>query len=230
MHGWHATIDQVIKSSGQTRGQQTRARIIDAALQTLRSEGYAGTTARAIAARGSFNAALIFYHFGGVDELLLAALDHSSAQRMARYREALDGVASVTELLAVMRMLYDEDRRTPHITAVQELVTSSTFSQRLGPELVRRMQPWVDFAHEVIDRILAGAPLRRIVDTRDLAFALIAMYLGSEQVSRLQGDASRIDSLFRAARRMAPMLDDLLGNPARRAPRKGGRGRRVPIE
>jgi AcrR family transcriptional regulator len=221
----------VIKSSGQkaSAGERTRARIIDAALETLRGEGFAGTTARAIARRGGFNAALIFYHFGGVNELLLAALDHSSAQRMARYREALDGIDTVTELLAVMRKLYDEDARTPHITAVRELVASGTFSQELGPELIARMQPWVDFAHEVIDRILGASALRRSIDTRDVAFAMIALYLGSEQVSRLQGDTSRIDSLFATGRRLAPMLDDLLGHPAP-SRRRGSRTTRVPIE
>jgi AcrR family transcriptional regulator len=215
--------------SSRSSGERTRARIIDAALETLRDEGFAGTTARAIAKRGGFNAALIFYHFGGVNELLLSALDHSSAQRMARYREALAGITTVTELLTVMRKLYAEDAQTPHITAVRELIASGTFSQELGPELIARMQPWVDFAHEVIDRLLGDAPLRRSVDTRDVAFALIALYLGSEQVSRLQGDTSRIDSLFATARRMAPMLDDLLGHPAQRAPRTR-RAQRVPIE
>jgi AcrR family transcriptional regulator len=221
----------VIKSSGKedARGQATRRRIVDAALDTLRTEGYAGTTARAIAARGGFNAALIFYHFGGVDDLLLAALDASSEERLARWRDALAGVDTAVALVDTMRRLYDEDRHAPHVTVVQELINTSAFSAVLGPELMHRMQPWLEFAHEVIDRVLGDSPLRRAVDTRDLAFALIALYLGSEQVSRLQGDASRIDSLFAAARRAAPMVDDMLGRPAARR-RGASRTRRVPVE
>jgi AcrR family transcriptional regulator len=221
----------VIKSSGKedARGQATRRRIVEAALDTLRSEGYAGTTARAIAARGGFNAALIFYHFGGVDELLLAALDASSEERLARWKEALAGVDTAVALVEAMRRLYDEDKHAPHVTVVQELVNTSAFSSVLGPELMRRMQPWVEFAHEVIARVLGDSPLRRAVDTRDLAFALIALYLGSEQVSRLQGDTSRIDSLFAAARRAAPMVDDMLGKPPAQR-RRPSRTRRVPVE
>jgi AcrR family transcriptional regulator len=214
--------------SSRNAGAQTRLRILDAALETLRAEGLAGTTARAVAKRGDFNPALIFYHFGSVNELLLAALDRSSEQRMARYREALAGVTTLTELLEVMRSLYNEDKQTPHITAVQELVAGSGFSGELGPELIRRMQPWVAFAEEVIDRILGTSPLRRAVDTHDLAFALIALYLGSEQVARLQGDASSIDALFAAARRAAPALDDMLGHPT--PARRRRRPRRVPID
>jgi AcrR family transcriptional regulator len=215
----------VIKSSGQGNkpraGDATRRRIVDAALETLRAEGYSGTTARAIAARGAFNPALIFYHFGGVDEVLLAGLDRSSEERLERWKSALENVDTASALVDTMRRLYDEDRHAAHITVVQELLNTSAFSAELGPELMRRMQPWVDFANQVIARVLGESPLRRAVDTRDLAFALIALYLGSEQVSRLQGDSSRIDSLFAAARRAAPMVDEMLGRPAPK--RRSGR-------
>ena len=75
------------------RGADTKDRIIQAALDTVREEGFADTTARAIARHGGFNQALIFYHFGGTDEALLAALDQSTEQRLTKYREAM-GIAS----------------------------------------------------------------------------------------------------------------------------------------
>ena len=42
------------------KGNATRDRIVAAALETVRAEGFANTTARAIAAHGGFNQALIF--------------------------------------------------------------------------------------------------------------------------------------------------------------------------
>ena len=39
------------------RGSETRDRIVTAALETVRAEGFANTTARAIAAHGGFNQA-----------------------------------------------------------------------------------------------------------------------------------------------------------------------------
>jgi AcrR family transcriptional regulator len=214
--------------ASRTAGEATRRRILDAALDTLRSEGFSGTTARAIAARGDVNPALIFYHFGGVTELLLAALDESSEERLAHWREVAGSVDTARDLVAAMRRLYDEDRHAPHVTVVQELINAGTFSAELGPELMRRMQPWIEFAREVIDRVLGDSPLRRALDTDDLAFALIALYLGSEQVSRLQGDSRRIDSLFAAARRVAPMVDEMLGKPTPR--RRDAKTKRVPVE
>ena len=69
----------------------TRARLVEAALQSLQEEGFAGTTARSIAARAGVNQALVFYHFGGVDGLLLAALDASATERLGRYETAAGG-------------------------------------------------------------------------------------------------------------------------------------------
>src|SRR6266545_2541069 len=72
-------------------GQDTRARLVEAAIETLKAEGYAGTSARAIARAAGLNQALIFYYFGNLTGLLLAALDETSARRLTRYREARDG-------------------------------------------------------------------------------------------------------------------------------------------
>src|SRR5947208_16019504 len=54
-------------------GEATRKRIVMAAVETLKQEGFAGTSARAVARTGGFNQALVFYHFGSMTELLLAA-------------------------------------------------------------------------------------------------------------------------------------------------------------
>jgi AcrR family transcriptional regulator len=49
------------------------SRIAEAALATLKAHGFAGASARAIAHVGGFNQALIFYHFGSVQNALLGA-------------------------------------------------------------------------------------------------------------------------------------------------------------
>src|SRR3712207_817134 len=76
-----------------------RAQMIDAAIESLKDVGYAGTSIREIARRGGFNSALISYYFGGLHQLLLAALDHSSQIRMRRYSEAVDSAKDLEELL-----------------------------------------------------------------------------------------------------------------------------------
>ena len=66
----------------------TKLELVQAALEALRRSGFHGASAREIASVGGFNQALIFYHFGSVRNLLLAALDLVSARRMPAYGPA----------------------------------------------------------------------------------------------------------------------------------------------
>ena len=75
--------------------RDTRAALVAAAIATLRDSGFAAASARRIAAEAGCNQALIFYHFGSVTELLLAALDAVSERRMAAYRGVLDHADSL---------------------------------------------------------------------------------------------------------------------------------------
>ena len=100
-------VEHVLKATAQ--GSATRERILDAAFETLRQEGFKRTTARAVARRGGFNQALIFYHFGTLTDLLLAALDRVGETRRQRYEEALGPLAPPLELAAKVRLLYAED-------------------------------------------------------------------------------------------------------------------------
>src|SRR5256886_16239323 len=107
------------------RGSATRERIMDAALETLREEGFAGTTARAIAARGGFNQALIFYHFGSVANLLLEAFRRNSVAQVTRYREAAANVSSLSDLVEIARRLHAEDLESGSVTAVTQLMAAA---------------------------------------------------------------------------------------------------------
>src|SRR2546427_9716007 len=91
------------------RASATRERITEAALETLREEGFAGTTARAIAARGGFNQALIFYHFGSVAALLLEAVRATSEGQVAKYNAAAAEVGSLSDLGGSARRVHDEN-------------------------------------------------------------------------------------------------------------------------
>ena len=196
-------------------GDRARAQIVDAALRTLLVEGYAGTSARAVAATGGFSAASIFYHFGSVDALLLAVMDQVSGERIARYRSRLQDVSSLAALAAAMEELYAEDLRLGHLTAVQEIVAGMAFDERLGAEILARMQPWFDFATELATRILADSPLRGAVDPAVIGAAVIALYLGQEIVARMRpGDAGGSQTMVAMLSEAAPWIDQLLGKSA----------------
>jgi AcrR family transcriptional regulator len=198
---------------GRPRGD-TRERILAAAFETLRTRGYAGTSTRSVAATGGFNPALIFYYFGGLDDLLVAALAASSESRLARYREAVAAAASLEELLGLLRSIYEEDVSSGHIRVVTEMVAASVANDALAPRVVELMEPWLELAEEGVRKATEGLPLEGVVSPRELALAAVTFYLGANLMTRLVEERAEIASMLESARRVAPVLDALLRGAA----------------
>ena len=196
-------LEQVLKATAQ--GADIRNRILDAAFQTVRTEGVARASARTIARHGGFNQALIFYHFGSVSDLLLAALDRSASFRMARYQEVLAGTPA-----ALARRLYVEDVEAGHSTVLAELFAASSGNLALRAEMLKRLRPWLDLAENLIKRFLAGSPFENLVDARAAAGAVLAMYVGIDLLNHLDGDRSRATDLFDSGERLAGAFAPIL--------------------
>src|SRR5215210_1047016 len=190
--------------------RDTRTRILDATIETLKTKGFAGTSTRVIGGVGGFNPALIFYYFGTLNDLLLAALEHSSAERLRRYRGALDEAASLDELVALLGRIYREDLRSGHIRVVSELVAGSVAIAELGPRVVELMEPWLALAESAVERALAGSPVLELATPRRLAYAAVTFYLGANLVARLAPEQEDLAGLLDDAERLAPLLDAAL--------------------
>jgi AcrR family transcriptional regulator len=197
------------------RRAAARRRVVEAAVETLKREGFAGTSARAIAATGGFTQGLVFYHFGTLTQLLVAALEHTSDQRMARYSSAVAGAGNLGELLAVARQVYVEDLEAGHLTVLAELIAASSTIPELGPEIARMIRTWTDFTRHALAAGLAGTGLEALVPADEAAFAIVALYLGIELLSHLEGDRGQAESLFDAGLRLAGLLGALTTGPPR---------------
>jgi AcrR family transcriptional regulator len=189
------------------RSAATREAIVAACLETLKQEGYAGTSARAIARRGGFGQALIYYHFEDLEALLLAALQKASTDRLRRYREVVGSVTSVTELAERLTDLYREDVAVGHVKAVQEVVASASVSAERGRRVIDLLQPWHELAENTIERLLQGTAFAPLVTAGDAAYAALALYMGMETMTHLDGDRAPGERLLAALRSLAPLAD-----------------------
>jgi len=188
---------------------ETRQRILHAAIRTLAEQGYARTTARAVAATGGFAPGAIYYHFADLDELFVATARFTSDARLACYRAETDGVTSAVELVRRLRALYAEDGAEGHIAAVQELIAAANTSARLAEEVRASTAVWQDFAASTISRLIDGTPFAALVPVRELATAAVAAYLGMEMLSHLDIDRTSPTGMFDAAERAAAMFEAL---------------------
>jgi AcrR family transcriptional regulator len=186
-------------------GADTRTKIVEAALETLKREGFAGATSRAIARAGGFNQALVFYHFGSLNSLLLAALDHTSAERLERYRKAVDEADSVEALVSLVVHAHAEEREGGHATVVAQMIAGSVARAELAPELVARLEPWVDLCEEALAKGFDLLGLPPPVPPAELAYAVVTFYLGVNLLTHLD-ESRRIDAVFGRLEELFPDL------------------------
>jgi AcrR family transcriptional regulator len=194
------------RARGRIDGESTREKLVEAAIETLCAEGFAGTSARSIAARAGLNQALVFYHFGSVNELLLAALAHVGRRRMEDYTAALEGVGSLGELVPAARSIFEEDLDRGYVKVLAELISGSSTYPELGPRIWQEIEPWVAFTERAIRRALAGSMFESLLPAAELAYGMVALYLGIELLTQLDGGRrGPVDALFGALDRLAAL-------------------------
>jgi AcrR family transcriptional regulator len=188
-----------------------RRQILEAALETLKEEGFTRATSRAVAGSGGFNPALIFYYFGSMDALLLAALDWTSERRLGAYRAGLAEAKTIEEMIAAATRLYREDSESGHVAVVSQMIAGSIARPELAPEMIVRMQPWLDLCEEVLERVLADSPLAAAMPARELASAIVTFYLGANLLTHLDPERVRTDAFFDRLAELQPIVGGLLG-------------------
>jgi AcrR family transcriptional regulator len=192
-------------------GGPTKERILEAALETVKREGFAGASARAVARTGGFNQALIYYYYGSLNELLLATLEETSRRRLASYRARMSDIPSLEDLARVGGELYAEDLQEGHIAVLTELLTAALPNPEMGPRIVAAMRPWVELAEDAISRVMRGTPAEGMLPAKTLAHGLVAFYVGIEMLYHLDRDESRAEELFRMFASLASVAGPLLG-------------------
>jgi AcrR family transcriptional regulator len=183
----------------------TAQTIVEAALETIKAEGFAGATSRAIARQGGFNQALVFYYFGSLEGLLLAAVERASEERLARYRPAVADVQTLDELIPVMAKLWEQDKAAGNVRVVSQMVAGAVNRPELAGRVVELMEPWLELARETVERVLPP-----VVPAREAADAIVTFYLGVNLMTNLDPTSERVDAFFAKARELAPLVAPLI--------------------
>ncbi|MFI6768578.1 TetR/AcrR family transcriptional regulator [Streptomyces sp. NPDC050355] len=196
--------------AADTKAPATKEKLLEGALRTLAEQGIAKTSARSIAAAAGVNQALVFYHFGSVDELLAAACRHGAEQRVARYRARLAEIGSLAELLAFGREMHIEERAAGQVAFLGQLLAAAQTQPRLAPATAAGLQLWIDEIEKVLARVLDGSPIAEFTDIPGLARAVAASFVGLELYEGVdeRGATLALDALEQLAV-LAAALDEL---------------------
>src|SRR5256886_1182520 len=188
-------------AADQRGGMDTKERLVDGALRAVRTHGIAGVSARTVAAAAGVNQALVFYHFGTLDELLTAACQSATEQRVAAYRDRLHAVGSLRDLLDLGRTLHEEERAQGNVTVLAQLLAGAQTDERLAAPVAAALRLWTDEIETVLRRVLDASALRGLADPAGLANAVSAAFIGLELYEGVDpaGATAALDALDRLA-------------------------------
>jgi len=163
------------------------------------------------------NQALIFYHFGSVDDLLAVACTTSTAARVRHYAPRFAEVRTLRELLDVGRDLHDHEKELGHVSVLAQLLAGAQQDARLAAPVAAALRLWTNEIESVLRRVLAGSPFGEIADIGGLARALSAAFIGLELYEGVDGDGA--SQAIAALEQLAVLADavDSLGPVPRRA-------------
>ena len=82
-----------------SRGRETRQRIVEAVWDVLAENGYAGMTVRLIGQRAGVSHAMIHYYFANKDDLLLAVVEHARRNWIHPLEDYVRGAGTSIEKL-----------------------------------------------------------------------------------------------------------------------------------
>ena len=102
----------------RSKGEQTKAAIIDAALALFTERGFDATTMRAIAESAGVSLGNAYYYFRSKDELVQGFYDRTAVEHGERLPEVLDGLDGLADRLTAHLDLWFELMAPQHPFAV----------------------------------------------------------------------------------------------------------------
>lgn len=120
----------------QARAVATRQRLIDAAVASLCTHGWAGTTTTVVARRAGVSQGSLYKHFGNKHQLIAAAMEELLAGLIRDFRVGISSSGNEDDPLAAVLTELWSVFRTPELYAAVELYIAARTDESLRRVLV----------------------------------------------------------------------------------------------
>jgi AcrR family transcriptional regulator len=156
MNASHAPQSPRPRRTQEERSAETRARLLDATVESLIEVGYARTTTTAVCARAGLSRGAQLHHFPTKSELVIAAVAHLAARRARDLREEAKRLADLDDRIeAAMELIWTSFAGPLFYAALELWVAARTdaelrenlfgFERAVGKAMA---QLWQEFAGE----------------------------------------------------------------------------------
>jgi AcrR family transcriptional regulator len=194
-------------SSVQTKGERTRAAILDEALRLVSKAGLDGLTIGTLAEATGMSKSGLFAHFGSRDELLLAVLAHGQAQfGEVVFQPAIAKPRGLPRLRAMFVNWLDWTESAELPGGCPMIGGAAEFDDRPGPVrdlLAGGQRTWIETLKRAVRQAIDQRQLAADTDPEQIAFEMFGIALVVHHHRRLLGyrkarerALTALDSLF----------------------------------
>lgn len=188
----------------KTKGERTRAAILDAAARLATEEGLAPLSIGRLAEATGMSKSGLFAHFGSKEELQLATVRHAASmfvdEVIAPAREAPRGLPRVW---ALCERMVDYSERQVFPGGCFFAATSFEFNNKPGSVrdlIAENVASWLSYLEHAIEQAQANGELDHSLSAAELAFELDAFAQQANAKFQLFRDRGAFDEARRAIR------------------------------
>ncbi len=184
----------------------TQQQLMKAALDVITEKGIDGATARAIADSAGVNQSLVFYYFGSVTGLIIAAVSDMSARRFTLYKEQLADVENMADASIKLYEVFVEDRKTCSFMILSQFVAAAQNDEDIAQAVEKVFDPWIELTHHSLVRILGNANLPNDLTYDDVAMGLMSLFMGVQYMSSIPAYETKMEELVGKIPTMGPLF------------------------
>jgi AcrR family transcriptional regulator len=174
-----------------TKGERTKAAILDEALRLVSKAGLDGLTIGTLADATGLSKSGLFAHFGSREELLLAVLAHGQAEfTKVVFQPAMDKPRGLPRLRAMFVNWLDWTESAELPGGCPMIGGASEFDDRPGPVrdmLAGGQRAWIDTLKRAVRQAVEERQLAKDTDAEQIAFEMFGIALVVHHHRRLLG-------------------------------------------
>jgi AcrR family transcriptional regulator len=192
------------------KGEATRDRILDAALDLFRTHGYAETTMRQIADAAGVAVGNAYYYYASKDQLILAFYERNHTDHLTLLGDALDRTDDfATRLRTVLRTKVDS--AMPYRRLSTKLFTSAADPESPLSPFSPQSAPLRNAAVELMAEVVDGSALRVGKDLRADLPELLWLYEMGIILYWVHDPSEGCERTYGLIDRTVPLVERLVG-------------------
>jgi AcrR family transcriptional regulator len=169
-----------VKDRRAVRGDATKELILEAARESLREQGYSGTSIRAVAERAGIPLSLVHYHFGSKQAVLVAVLERENKKLLERQQALFAGSEPLSVKWRAACRFLEDDLESGYVRILWELWAAGLADEELAARWRNATAGWRRLMAEVFEEWSREVGLELPISAAAVATLVANLFQGLE--------------------------------------------------